>query len=263
MRSLLLLLIWSLVGSAAAAPKVKKKRAAAASRSEDLRMWDGSVADVDWVNDNESPKTASRSKESRHWVTLSAGAGHRVFKLDTVMVQKDQAGDPLNEGLFTDLVDSHDAFEVRALVHPFSFLSMGVSYHMDDAKLKVNSETASIAPQEYSGLVQIGPRFGFLRLYGFYSQIFASRSQASISAATRVGEPDVKQSFQVDVKQSGGEGGVGTSFYWGPVGLYAEAVRSVNRSYELSLADSDGVTTFQAYAQPTFKAWQFGLSLNF
>jgi hypothetical protein len=263
MRPLFLLLIWACASTALAAPKTKKKRVKATGQTEDLRMWDGSVADVSWVNDNASPKAAPRPKESRHWVTLSAGSGRRVFQFDTVMVQKDQAGDPLNEGRFNDLIESDNAIEVRALVHPFSFLSMGVSYHMDDARLKLNNETVAIAPQEYAGLLQIGPRFGFVRLYGFYSQIFASRSQATINAATRAGAPDTKQSFKVDVKQTGGEGGVGTSFYWGPVGLYAEAVRSVERSYELSLADTEGVTTFQANAQPTFKAWQFGLSLNF
>ncbi len=65
------------------------------------------------------------------------------------------------------------------------------------------------------------------------------------------------------MKQSGGEAGLGTQFDWGILGFSAEAVRSVNRTYDLNLTDASGVKTFQASSKPTCKAWQFGLSLNF
>lgn len=263
MRWLLVLLVWSLTGSAVAAPKTKKKRTNTASHTEDLRMWDGSNADVSWVNDNPRPRAAPRTRSFRPWFSIAAGGGHRVLEQDTVMVQEDDQHEPLNEGRFDDLIENGNAYDLRVFLHPFSFISIGAVWHVEEAKLIVNNQAVSIAPQEFSGTVQVGPRLGIVRLYGFYSQIFASRSQASINAPTVVGDEQSMQTFKVDVKQSGGEAGVGTQLNWGNLGFFAEGVRSVNRSYELSLAQVDGSKTFQATARPSFKAWQFGLSLDF
>jgi hypothetical protein len=179
------------------------------------------------------------------------------------MIQADESNQAINEGLLSDLIETRNSLELRAALHPFSFLSLGAAYHIDESYLKINEQAVPIAPQEFLGTLQVGPRFGFVRLYGFYSQIFSSQSQASINAPTLVGNGQGVQTFKVDVKQHGGEAGLGTQFYWGPIGFHAEAVRSVNRSYELSMTQADGTRTFQAHAKPSFKAWQFGLSLNF
>ncbi|MDQ3233461.1 MAG: hypothetical protein M3Q07_16705 [Pseudobdellovibrionaceae bacterium] len=263
MRCLFLLLVVSLSGSAMAAPKTKKKRVTTASRTEDLRMWDGSVADVSWVNENTAPRQAPKAPRPRPWFSISGAAGHRVFQQDTVMIQQDENQQPLNEGQFADLIDNQNNFELRVLLHPFSFLSLGAAYHLDEAKLKVNDQAVSIAPQEFSGTLQIGPRLGPVRIYGFYSHIFASQSQATIAAPTRVGDASNPQTFKVDVKQTGGEAGLGAHFQWGYLGIFAEARRSTNRSYALSIAHEDDQTaTFQATTRPSFKAWQLGLSLD-
>jgi hypothetical protein len=263
MRCPLLLLVLSLAAPLEAAPKKVKKRPAP-SRSEDLSMWDGSVADVSWVNENTRPRPAApRYREDRDWLSFALITGHRVFQLDTPMVQTDESRRIINEGQFTDLIETKNSFELRAIFHPFTFLSLGGVYHTDDSLLKINNESVPIAPQEFLGTVQLGPRFGIVRIYGFYSQIVASRSQASITAPTKVGDTQSSQSFAVDVKQSGGEAGLGTQFDWGILGFSAEVVRSVNRTYDLTLTDAAGVKTFQAHSKPTFKAWQFGLSLNF
>jgi hypothetical protein len=248
---------------AVAAPKTRKKRVSAVKGEEDLRMWDGSVADVSWVDENTKARPAPRRREERDWFTLSVTGGHRVFQLETPMIQTDEAHQPINEGQFADLIETKNSLELRAVLHPFSFLSLGAAYHTDESNLRINDEAVPIAPQEFLGLVQLGPRFGFVRLYGFYSQIFSSRSQASIHAPTVVGDTQSAQTFKVDVKQQGGEAGVGTQFYWGPIGFHAEALRSVNRTYDLTMTDGNGTKTFQANARPSFKAWQFGLSLNF
>jgi hypothetical protein len=258
-----MLLALSLSSSALAAPKARKKPAKAAVRDDDIRMWDGSVADVSWVNENTKPRSTPPQREDRDWFTLALISGHRVFQMDTPMIQTDESQRIVNEGRFEDLIETKNSFELRAVLHPFTFLSIGGSYHTDDSLLKINDESVPIAPQEFLGTVQIGPRFGFVRLYGFYSQILASRSQASITAPTLVGSVEGAQTFRVDVKQKGGEAGIGAQFDWGVLGFHAEAVRSVNRSYDLTLADAQGVTTFQASAKPSFRAWQFGLSLNF
>ncbi len=263
MRWFLLLLVWSLAGSAVAEPKVKKQRVKTASRDEDLRMWDGSVADVSWVNENTKARPAPRPREERDWFTISATAGHRVFQLETPMVQADETDQSINEGQFTDLIETKNSFELRAVLHPLSFLSLGAAYHTDESSLKISGQALPIAPQEFLGLVQIGPRFGFVRIYALYSQIFSSQSQASIKAPTRIGDQESSETFKVNVVQHGGEAGLGTQFYWGPVGFHAEAVRSLNRSYDLTLTQADGTKTFEASAKPSFKAWQFGVSLNF
>ncbi|HET9238141.1 MAG TPA: hypothetical protein VFO10_12855 [Oligoflexus sp.] len=263
MRYLLLLLVWSLAAPLVAAPKKTVKKRPVPSRSEDLSMWDGSVADVSWVNENTRSRPAPPSREDRDWLSFALITGHRVFQLDAPMVQTDENRQIITEGQFTDLIETKNSFELRALVHPFTFLSLGATYHTDDSRLKINNETVPIAPQEFLGTVQLGPRFGIVRIYGFYSQILASRSQASITAPTKVGDTQSSPSFAVDVKQSGGEAGLGTQFDWGILGFSAEAVRSVNRTYDLTLTDAAGVKTFQANSKPTFKAWQFGLSLNF
>lgn len=263
MRYSLLLLVLSVAAPLDAAPKKSAKKRPAPARSEDLSMWDGSVADVSWVNENTKPRPAQRYRDDRDWVSFALITGHRVFQLDTPMVQTDENRQIVNEGQFNDLIETKNSFELRALFHPFTFLTLGGVYHTDDSLLKINNESVPIAPQEFLGTVQLGPRFGIVRIYGFYSQIVASRSQASITAPTRLGDTQSSQSFAVDVKQSGGEAGLGTQFDWGILGFSAEAVRSVNRSYDLTLTDSSGVKTFQANSKPTFKAWQFGLSLNF
>lgn len=263
MRWLLVLLVWSWTGSAAAAPRTKKMRANTASHNEDLRMWDGSKADVAWMNDNPRPRAATRTQSFRPWFSIAAGAGLRVLDQDTVMVQEDDQEVPLNEGRFDDLIESGKAYDLRVFLHPFSFISIGAVWHVEEAKLKINNEAIAIAPQEFSGAIQVGPRLGIVRLYGFYSQIFASRSQAYINAPTVVGDEQSMQTFKVDVKQSGGEAGVGTQLNWGKLGFFAEGVRAINRSYELSLTQVGGSKTFQAIARPAFKAWQFGLSVDF
>jgi hypothetical protein len=258
-----MLLTWSLLIPAGAAAKTRKKRAKPAVQSEDLRMWDGSVADVDWVSDNARPRRAIRSPEARDWVSFAVTAGHRVFQLDSPMIQQNESKEVINSGQFHDLIETNNSFELRMLLHPLSFFSLGAAYHTDDSHLKINEDKVPIAPQEFLGMMQLGPRFGFVRLYGFYSQILFSRSQASINAPTVVGAEQGTQTFKVDVKQKGAEAGIGAQFHWGPLGFHAEAVRSLKRSYDLSLTQADGVQTFQASAQPSFKAWQFGLSLNF
>lgn len=263
MRWILLLLVWSLAGSALAEAKTRKKRVKNANRGEDLRMWDGSVADVSWVDENKRPRPVLRTREERDWFTINAMAGHRVFQLDTPMVQADETNQTITEGQFTDLIETKNSFELRAVLHPFSFLSLGAAYHTDESSLKINGQAVPIAPQEFLGLLQVGPRFGFVRLYGFYSHIFSSQSQASITAPTLIGDVESSQTFKVNVVQQGGEAGLGTQFYWGPIGFHAEAVRSINRSYDLMLTGEDGSKTFQASTKPSFKAWQFGLSLNF
>jgi hypothetical protein len=258
-----MLLIGSLALPSVASAKSRKKRVKSVAKSEDLRMWDGSVADVDWVSDNPRPRPAIRTPEERDWLSFVVTAGHRVFQLDTPMIQQDEKREAINAGQFQDLIETKNSLELRMLVHPFRFLSLGAAWHTDDSHLKINGGKVPIAPQEILGMMQVGPRFGFVRLYGFYSQILFSRSQATIDAPTVVGAEQDARTFKVDVKQKGGEAGIGTQFHWGPLGFHAEAVRSLQRSYDLSLTQADGVQTFQASAQPSFKAWQFGLSLNF
>lgn len=265
MRWLLLLLVWSLTAPAFAGTKSKKKRVTAASRQENLRMWDGTEADVAWVNENTLPTLPRRpvTKTFRPWFSLTASGGHRLFRQDAPMVLQDDNQQILSEGRFVDLIENVNAFEARMLLHPFSFLSIGASYHVDETKLKVNNQPVSLAPQELSGTLQIGPRLGFVRIYGFYTQIVASRSTASINAPTVVNDPSTMQTFEVEVKQSGHDAGAGMQLNWGHLGFFAEAVRSLERSYELNISLPDSESPFHTKSQPSFKAWQFGLSLDF
>lgn len=266
MRMLILLLLTSQSVNALAAPKKK------AEKDESLRLWDGSDPDVAWVDENTLPPQP-RKAAYQPWLSFGLGAGHRLFKDDTLLSQKDSQDQTLSEGRFLDLIEPGNSFEFRTFLHLFSYLSLGALYHVDEGRFKINNQSVAINPQELSGSIQVGPRFGSIRLYGFYNHIISSRSTGSIHAPTLVSDRTVQQTYELEIKQKGGEAGLGTQIRWGHVGVFAEAIQSAQRRFELNIQhksssttlvdDQESETRFHVLSKPTFKAWQLGLTLDF
>jgi len=235
-----------------------------------LRLWDGSDADVAWVNDSAEFKVPS---DFNPLLTLTLGGGHRIYHQDDEILAKDKDDNLLSQGKFLDLIQPENSVELRSYLNFFKAFSLGVIYHVDDAKLKINEQSVPISLQELSASLLVGPRFGMARFYALYNQVINSKSLKRIRAPTLVSDPSRKQDYEVEVKQTGREIGLGMQLFWEHVGLFAEAVQSYDRSFTLSigrkgesaglLEGADDDSQFRATSKTSYQAWQMGLTLEF
>ncbi len=245
-------------------------RLAALESDGSLRLWDGSDADVAWVKDTADFKVQS---DFNPLLTLTLGTGFRNYHKDDEILAKDKDDKLLSQGKFLDLIQQGKSFELRSYVNFFPAFSLGVIYHLDDTKLKINEQLVPMSLQELSGSLRVGPRFGMARFYAIYNQLIMSRSLTSIRAPTLVSDPSQEQEYEVEVKQAGREFGLGMQLFWGHVGLFAEAVQSYDRSFTMSIGrkaesaglveDLDDDAQFLATSKPSYQSWQLGLTLEF
>ncbi len=245
-------------------------RLATVNRNGSLRYADDAEADGAWVKDE--PESYQRP-ESRPLISLKLGGGHRLFRQNGELVMHDQDQNSPSEASFRDVIEPLNSFEIRSYVHILSFLSLGLGYHIDEARFKVNNQAVPLSLQEAFGSVQLGPRFGSVHLYALYNQVISSRSTSILRAPTLVSDPGALQEYEIETKQTGRDAGLGVQLQFGHLGVFMEALQSLDRRFELNITQkaqnaakpsSVGVESkFSATAITPYKAWQVGLSLDF